>query len=183
MTQNPAKTPASSLLVPAGAHVLGNPEAPVTIVEFADLECPWCRDTAPVLHEAVERSEGQVRLVWRHFPLFSVHPHALTAALAAEVAGASGLFWAMEQRLFAHQDRLTDADLVEHAAAIGVPDPGSVVGEAAQTSADVVRRDYADGLAAGVEGTPTVFVNGMRCRGRITRDRLQDAVAQALAAG
>ena len=89
-------------------HVLGRLDAPVTVVEHGDLECPYCRAAAPVLRALVERSDGRVRLVWKHFPLFEVHPHALTAALAAEAAGAHGLFWEMHDLLFAHQDHLAD---------------------------------------------------------------------------
>lgn len=179
MTSTPGTRPADALFVPAGAHVLGDPAAPVTIVEFGDLECPYCRDAAPVLRELVEDSAGRVRLVWRHFPLFEVHPHALTAALAVEAAG--DRFWELHERLFEHQGRLTDADLVAHAAAVGVPDPASVAGEAAQAHADAVRRDYADGIAAGVQGTPTLFVDGVLWRGRIARDRLEKAVEEAYA--
>ncbi|WP_265520803.1 DsbA family protein [Oerskovia flava] len=170
---------AHDALVPVDAHVLGDSDAPVTIVEFGDLECPFCRDAVPVLRELVETSGGTVRLVFRHFPLFESHPHALTAALALEAAGAAGKFWEMQQLLFAHQDRLTDDDLVEHAATLGL-DAGAVVGDAVQQHADAVRRDYADGLAAGVEGTPTLFVNGERYRGRVTAQGLQAAVSSAL---
>ncbi|ROS76873.1 DsbA family protein [Cellulomonas sp. PhB143] len=170
-------------LVPAGAHVLGEPGAAVTIVEFGDLECPYCRDAAPVLRDAVASSGGQVRLVFRHFPLFAVHPHALTAALAAEAAAQAGAFWAMHDALFAHQDDLTDAGLARVAASLGVDglDGAAVVGQAAQRFGDVVERDYADAVAAGVEGTPTVFVDGARLTGRITRASVRAAVDAARA--
>ncbi|PZR55018.1 disulfide bond formation protein DsbA [Xylanimonas oleitrophica] len=169
------------LLVPEGAHVLGDPAAPVTVVEFADLECPYCRDATPVLRDVVASSGGTVRLVLRHFPLFEVHPHALVAALAVEAAGAQGRFWEMVEELYAHQDRLADADLVAAAERAGVPDPGAVAGPAAQRWSERVRRDYGDGLAAGVEGTPTVFVGGVPLRGRVTPERVRDAVAAATA--
>ncbi|MBD5786943.1 thioredoxin domain-containing protein [Cellulosimicrobium terreum] len=165
-------------LVPVDAHVLGDPDAPVTIVEFGDVECPYCRAAAPVLHDVVTSSGGRVRLVFRHFPLFEVHPHALTGALALEVAGAQGKFWPMHDVLFAHQDRLDDASLAGLAESLGV-DGASVVGEAAQNSAGVVRRDYADALALGVQGTPTLFVNGVRYRGKVTAEGLRAAIDAA----
>ena len=75
---------------PAERHVLGEPGAPVTVVEYGDYECPYCAGAAPILRELVSTSQGRVRLVFRNFPLFEVHPHALTAALAAESTAASG---------------------------------------------------------------------------------------------
>lgn len=155
--------------------VLGNPDAPVTVVEFGDLECPYCRAAAPVLRRLVEESDGRVRLVWRHFPLFEVHPHALAAALAAEAAGAQGRFWELHDRLLEQQDRLTDDDLRAHATALGL-DPEDLVGEHAEAFADAVRADYADGLALEVPGTPCVFVDGVRFRGRIELEALRAVV-------
>ena len=74
----------------AERHVYGRADAPITVLEFGDLECPYCRAAAPALRELVDTSGGRVRLVWRHFPLFEVHPYALSAALAAEAAGVAG---------------------------------------------------------------------------------------------
>jgi len=90
---------------PAERHVYGDVDAPVTILEFGDLECPYCRAAAGPLRELVDTSDGRVRLVWRHFPLFEVHPYALSAALAAEAAGVEGRFWEMQAELLSHQDR------------------------------------------------------------------------------
>ncbi len=101
-------------------HLLGEPEAPVTVVEYGDYECPYCAAAAPVLHELVQGSQGQVRLVFRTFPLFDVHPHALTAALAAEAHAPLGVFWKMHYLLFKHQDRLTDLDLRAYDDKLGV---------------------------------------------------------------
>ena len=159
---------------------IGDANAPVTIVEFGDLECPYCHDAAPVLRAVVEESGGTVRLVFRHFPLFEVHPYALTAALAAEAAGAQGRFWEMHDLLFAHQDRLDDVGLAHWAQTLGL-DGASVVGEAAQEHGDAVERDYLAGTALGVRGTPTLFVDGERYRGRVTEDGVRAAVAAALA--
>ncbi|BDZ40996.1 hypothetical protein GCM10025865_02950 [Paraoerskovia sediminicola] len=167
-------------LVPPDAHVLGDPGAPVTLVEFGDLECPYCRDAAPVLREVVETSGGQVRLVFRHFPLFEVHPHALTAALAVEAAGAVGAFWPVQEALFAAQPDLGDEVLRRVAVEHGV-DGTTAVGSGAQGFGDTVERDYADGLAAGVLGTPTLFVDGVRFRGPITTAAVRAAVDAAAA--
>lgn len=155
-------------------HAYGSPDARVTVVEFGDLECPHCRAAAPVLRALVDESAGDVRLVWRHFPLFEVHPHALTAALAAEAFAAHGRFWELHDRAFAHQDRLADPDLRRYAADAGI-DPDEVVGDAAQRWAPAVEADYLDGLAHGVGGTPTLVVDGVPYRGALTLPALRSA--------
>ncbi|WHP17147.1 DsbA family protein [Cellulomonas sp. ES6] len=158
--------------------VLGDPAAPVTITEYGDLECPYCRQAEPVLRRLVEESDGGVRLVWRHFPLFQVHPHALVAALAAEAAAEHGLFWEMQRALFAQQDRLAEPDLRAVGARLGL-DPVAVAGPGAQRFADLVEADYVTGLGLGVRGTPTLFVQDEQYRGRLDLDALRAAVAAA----
>ena len=157
-------------------HSYGSPTAAVTIVEFGDLECPHCRSAAPTLRELVDASGGRVRLVWRHFPLFEVHPHALTAALAAEAFAAHGRFWDLHDAAFAHQDHLADPDLRRYAVEAGI-DPEEVVGEAAQRWAPAVEADYLDGLAHEVAGTPTLFVDEARYSGPITLTALRSATS------
>lgn len=156
-------------------HVLGDPDAPVTVVEYGDLECPYCRDAEPVLRRLVEESEGRVRLVWRHFPLFQVHPHALAAALAAEAAGAHGQFWEMQRLLFSRQDALTDDDLAAYARELGI-EPEEVVGAPADRYARAVQADYEGGIELDVPGTPTVLVDGVRYRGRLELEALRAVV-------
>jgi len=156
-------------------HVRGAVDAPVTVVEYGDYECPYCAAAAPVLGQLVEESGGRVRLVFRNFPLADRHPYALTAALAAEAAGAQGAFWPMHDLLFTKQDRLTDAALRAYAEHLGL-DGDRVVGEAAQEFGDRVENDFAEGLAAGVEGTPTLFIDGVRYTGRMELGALRRAV-------
>jgi protein-disulfide isomerase len=155
-------------------HVLGNPDASVTVIEYGDFECPYCAAAAPVLRRLVEESDGRVRLVFRHFPLAGTHPHALTAALAAEAAGAQGAFWPMHDLLFARQDRLSDAALRAYAAELGL-DADRVVGEAAQEFADKVAADFEQALEDEVAGTPTVIVDGELFSGRVELAALRRA--------
>ncbi len=152
-------------------HVYGAAAAPMTLVEYGDFECPYCGAAAPVLRRLIDGSDGRARLVFRHFPLFNVHPFALTAALAAEASGEA--FWAMHDLLFAHQNDLTDADLAGYGRRIGA---GEVVGEAAQRSRPAVEADYASGGDAGVRGTPTLFVDGRRYPGRVELRALRAAL-------
>jgi protein-disulfide isomerase len=167
----------SAAVVPApDDHVLGNPLAPVTVVEYGDYECPYCAAAAPVLRRLVEESDGQVRLVFRNFPLADRHPYALTAALAAEAAGAQGAFWPMHDLLFARQERLDDASLRAYAEELGL-EGDRVVGEVAQPFADKVEKDFAAALAVGVGGTPTVFIDGRLFDGRMELGALRRAVS------
>jgi protein-disulfide isomerase len=159
-------------------HVLGDPAAPVTVLEYGDYECPYCAAAAPVLRRLVEESDGGVRLVYRNFPIADRHPYALTAALAAEAAGAQGAFWPMHDLLFVKQDRLDDASLRNYAERLGL-DPDRIVGAAAQPFGDKVEADFAAGIEAGVAGTPTVFVDGRQFSGRVEIGALRRAVAMA----
>jgi protein-disulfide isomerase len=156
-------------------HVLGDPDAAVTLLEYGDYECPYCAAAAPVLRQMVEESGGSVRLVFRNFPIADRHPYALTAALAAEAAGAQGAFWQMHDLLFARQDRLDDTALRAYAGELGL-DGRLVVGEAAQVFGDKVEADFAAGLAAGVGGTPAVFIDGRLWSGRVEVGALRRAI-------
>jgi protein-disulfide isomerase len=171
-------TSVTTLTVPVSDtdHVRGRAEAPVTIVEYGDYECPYCAAARPVL--AVLVDEGQIRLVFRNFPLADVHPYALTAALAAEAAAARGLFWEMHDQLFTHQRRLRDVDLARYAAALGLP-PGAVIGDAAQPYGDKVETDFRSGVDSGVRGTPTLFLNSRLYDGPVELSALRSAVRRA----
>jgi protein-disulfide isomerase len=170
-------TPAPAVVSTAPErHSYGDPDARVTVVEFGDLECPHCRAAAPVLRELVDTSAGQVRLVWRHFPLFEVHPHALTAALASEAAAEHGMFWQWHDLCFADQAHLSDPDLRRKAVTLGLA-PEAFAGPAAQRYAPAVESDYLAGIAAGARGTPSVFVAGAPFRERVELGRLRAAVA------
>ncbi|GLY30093.1 thioredoxin domain-containing protein [Kineosporia sp. NBRC 101731] len=158
-------------------HVFGNPDAEICIVEFGDYECPYCAGAAPALHELVESSDGRIRLVFQNFPLFETHPFALTAALAAEsaeVTGGSEVFWKMHHKLFKNQTRLTDGDLRLYAEFVGA-DPDRAAGEKAQEFAPLVQADYAAGIASGVVGTPTLFIDGAPYQGVVDVPSLRRA--------
>ncbi|TNM60701.1 DsbA family protein [Streptomyces sp. NP160] len=154
-------------------HVYGERDAPLAVVEHGDFECPYCAAAAPVLRALVDGSDGRVRLVFRHFPLFTKHPFALTAALASEEAAAQGRFWELHDLLFRHQADLSDPALVALAERAGLADPAAVVGQGAQRHREAVETDYADGGAAGVRGTPTLFVDGRLYTGRVEEAALR----------
>jgi len=148
--------------IPLDQHpVLGRKAAPIEIVEFADFECPFCGVAAPKIHALVEKDAkyaNKVRLVFYNMPL-KAHVHAEPAARAAWAAHLQGKFWPMHDQLFAHQDKLEDADLEGYAKAAGC-DLGKW--KAAFTAAPTAKRvadDYAFGEKIGVEGTPSIYVD------------------------
>lgn len=157
-------------------HVRGALDAPITLLEYGDFECPYCAAAGPVLDEVVRGSGGQVRLIFRNFPLYTIHPYALTAALAAEAAAAQGGFWRMHDLLLAQQARLTDWDLARYAKKLGL-DASKVTGDEAQPYGDKVEADFQAGLRAGVRGTPSVFINGQLYEGRFDLTGLRRAVS------
>jgi Na+/H+ antiporter NhaA/predicted DsbA family dithiol-disulfide isomerase/CRP-like cAMP-binding protein len=161
---------------PARDHVRGPVDAPLELVEYGDVECPFCARATGVLSELRRRFGDDLRYVFRHSPLPDVHPHAELAAEATEAAGAQGAFWAMHDRLFAHQDHLEASELLDHAAALGL-DLGRFARELGDgTHAPRVREDVASAEASGVSGTPTFFVNGVRHDGPTTTDALAAAL-------
>jgi protein-disulfide isomerase len=165
-------------LDPQYDHTRGPANAPVTLVEYGDFECPYCGQAEPVVR-ALLADFGDLRYVWRHLPLSDVHPHAQLAAEAAEAAAAQGAFWPMHDLLFTHQDALTARDLVRYAEQLGL-DVGlfredlRVRAHAARVAEDV---DSAD--LSGVSGTPTFFINGQRHQGAYDIDTLSAAIRAA----
>jgi len=148
-----------------GDHVAGPRDAPVTLVEYGDFECPYCGRAYPIVKNIQRQLGPQLCFVFRHFPLKESHPHAEHAAEAAEAAGAQGKFWEMHDMLFEHQRRLADADLVRYADELGL-DAERVARELAMGIwARRVRDDFRSGVRSGVNGTPTFFVNGYRFDG------------------
>jgi protein-disulfide isomerase len=161
-----ARTPSSIALPPprvavdvAGSPSRGPVDAPVTIVEFSEFQCPFCRRVLPALREVEDRYRGRIRLVFRHFPL-ARHKDAPKAAEAAECARDQGRFWEMHDRLFENAERLGIADLKRHARAVGLDGPAFDGCLDSGRHEGRWRRDLADALSYGASGTPMFFVNG-----------------------
>ena len=148
-------------------HVQGPATAPVTLVEYGDFECPYCRAAVPIVQEVQRLLGDRLRFVFRHFPLTGVHPHAQQAAEAAEAAAAQEMFFAMHAALFDHQDALDDDHLVQYAADLDL-DSARIRGElAAHSHAGRVREDFESGLSSGARGTPTFYLDGARYDGLV----------------
>jgi protein-disulfide isomerase len=143
-------------------HTQGSPDAPVTLVEYGDYQCPFCGAAYPIVKEVQARLGERLRFVFRNFPITTSHPHAALAAEAAEAAGAQGRFWEMHDHLYEHQRHLKDADLHAYAEQLGL-DVARFDNElATHAHADRVREDFMSGVRSGVNGTPTFYINGVR---------------------
>jgi protein-disulfide isomerase len=155
---------AAHLMLPVSErdHVQGPETAPVTLVEYGDFECPFCGAAHLIIKEIQRELGDQLRFVFRHFPLATIHPHAEHAAEAAEAAGAQGRFWAMHDTLFEHQRALDDQHLMQYARALGLDIERFEREMAAHIYAPRVREDFMSGVRSGVNGTPTFFINGVR---------------------
>ena len=150
------------LTVPVSAvdHVLGPEHAHVTVVEYADFECPNCKQAAPAVKLLLERFAERVRFAFRHNPLEEVHPHALMAAQAAECAGGQGQFWPMHDLLFENQLHLKANQLRGYAERLGLDMARYTAEMDDQVYLQRIREQQRSGRDSGVRGTPTFFVNG-----------------------
>jgi protein-disulfide isomerase len=175
----------SILTLPVGPrdHAQGPPDAPVTLVEYGDYECPSCGMAYPIVEALQARFGDRMRFVFRNFPLAELHPHAQHAAEAAEAAGAQGAFWPMHDRLFEHQKQLDDAHLRGYALAESLDADRFTADLSGHAYADRVREDVMSGVRSGVHGTPTFFVNGERHDGSWDAEHLAAAIDGALRAG
>jgi protein-disulfide isomerase len=168
---------------PTRDHVRGPVDAPVSLVEYGDYECPYCGAAHPVVNEIQRLMGDELQFVYRHFPLTTVHPHAEQAAEAAEAAGSQGRFWAMHDVLFENQQRLEAPYLHAYAEALGL-DVGQFDRELVEhIHAGRVREDFMSGVRSGVNGTPTFYINGVRHNGSFELPVLLAALRRAASVG
>ena len=146
-------------------HVLGPADAPATLLVYGDYECPYTREVQIAVERLRPRLGDAFRYAFRHFPLRSIHPHAQHAAEAAEAAHAQGRFWAMHEALFRHQDALDDGSLLAYAESLALDRTAFALAMQANEFAPRVQADLESGVESGVQGTPTLFINGARYRG------------------
>jgi protein-disulfide isomerase len=160
-------------------HVLGPADAPLTLVEYGDFECPFCRAAEPVVETIRQRLGRRLRFVFRHFPR-PEHPHARHAAEAAEAAAAQApeAFWMMAKSLFAHQSALSDGNLREYALALGLDAERFDHDFGQHVFRDRVHEDVLSGVASGAHATPTFFINGAKHEGPDTFDDLWAAISR-----
>jgi Na+/H+ antiporter NhaA len=161
-------------------HIRGLDDAPVTVVEYGDFQCPYCGQAEPVVRELL-RDVGDLRYVWRHLPLYDVHPRAQLAAEAAEAAARQRAFWPMHDLLLDHQDALEPSDVIAYAEQLGLDLDRFTEDLDNHTGAAQIAEDVESADLSGVSGTPTFFVNGRRHHGAYDIDALTTAVRVARA--
>lgn len=142
-----------------GSPTVGPDNAPITIVEFADFECPHCGEVAPLLDKLVESHKGDIRFVFKMFPLPG-HPHAEPAARAAVAAGKQGKFWEMHHKLFANQHHLEQTDIDSYAKELGLDVSRLHADMQANETSDRIAKDRKLGEDLKIQGTPSIFING-----------------------
>jgi protein-disulfide isomerase len=164
----------------AGAPVRGAADAAVTIVEFSDFECPYCKQASGTIAKVMEKYAGKVKLAYRDFPLEKIHPQARSAAEAAQCARAGGKFWEYHDALFVQSPKLAADDLKRYAKEIGldVDKFDACVAGGAQSAA--VQKDIDEGTRLGITGTPAFFINGRFLNGSQPLDAFSKVIDDEL---
>jgi protein-disulfide isomerase len=161
---------------------LGTGAAPVTLVEFADFECPFCRQMAPRIAQLKSMFGDRLRIVWKDYPLGDIHPNAYRAAHAARCALGQGAFWKYHDALFASEELTTEV-LMNAAGKVGLDKGRFAKCVESRGPVSQVTSNVRVGVSLGIEGTPTLFINGRRVEGIQSYERLQEIVAEELRAG
>ncbi len=162
--------------------VLGNPDAPVTMVVFGDYECPFCKKSADTAEAQVREeyvASGKVKVVFRDYPL-SFHEFARPAAIAAQCAGAQGKYWEYHDMLFKNQEKLASVDFAKLAGEVGIDSVAFTACTVDPKTAAEVEADFQAGQLLGVEGTPATFINGALIPGAYPYETYKEAIETAL---
>jgi protein-disulfide isomerase len=150
---------------PQRDHIFGSVNGSIKLLEYGDYECPFCGEAHVIVKEVKRRLGDDLVFAFRNFPLTNIHPHAEHAAEAAEAAGAHGDFWGMHDRLFENQGALEDRNIAGYAAELGLDATRLIREVVSSACATRIREDFKSGVRAGVNGTPTFFINGERYDG------------------
>ena len=162
-------------------HIRGSGRSLVTLVEYGDYECPHCGAAHPVVKQLLQHFGDRLRLVYRHFPLTEIHPHAGPAAETAEFAGTYNLFWETHDSLYANQHRLSMPLLFALVAALNLSETALREALTSGRYLPKIQEDFMGGVRSGVNGTPTFFVNGQRHDGGYSYRDLAFAIDTAMA--
>lgn len=166
-------------VAPERDHIQGPEEAPVTLLEYGDYQCPYCARAYPVVEALQATLAEQMRFAFRHFPLTTVHPFAWGAAEAAEAAGAQGAFWPMHDVLFRDPEHLALPDLLVRGKVLQLDINRFEEDLLTRVYQPRVEADFLSGVRSGVGGTPTFFINGFRYEGQPDFESLLSALRLA----
>ncbi len=167
--------------VTADDHAQGPADAPVTLLEYGDYECPHCGHAHPIVKALQEEFGDELRFVFRNFPLVNAHPHAELAAESAEAAAAQAKFWEMHDWLFENQEELDAENIVAAAEDMSIEARRFVQDLESGKFRARVKHDFTGGVRSGVNGTPTFFINGVRHDADFEFDTLTAAIRAAAA--
>lgn len=169
-----------SVLIPSWSPTLGPSNASITIIEFGDFQCPYCKASFSIIRRVLNEYPDDVRLIYRHLPLTNVHPLAMDLAHASMCAHEQGKFWAFHDRLFQFQDSVSANNIEEQAVAAGLNIERFRKCEAERRFELQVQQDFADAVAVGGRGTPTWLVNGQLVEGSLPFNVWQDIIDSLL---
>ena len=167
-------------IIPTKDVFVGDPKAPVTLMEYGDYESEACAKVNEVVVKLLEQYNGKLRFNFRHFPLTKIHQHAMKAAEASLGAAQEGKFWEMHTMLFQHRRRLGAISLREYAKDVGVVNKKFLDNLVNSTYGWQVRSDLLEGLNKGVRDVPAFFINGVLFTGKPTFDNLKKGIEEAL---
>jgi protein-disulfide isomerase len=167
-------------IIPTKDVFVGDPKAPVTLMEYGDYESEACAKVNEVVEKLLKQFDGKLRFNFRHFPLTKIHQHAMKAAEASLGAAQEGKFWEMHAMLFAHRRRLGAISLREYAKDVGVVNKKFLDNLVNSTYGWQVRSDLLEGLDKGVRDVPAFFINGELFTGKPTFENLRKGIEEAL---
>lgn len=160
-------------------HIQGNANAPITLIEYGDYECPYCGMAYPIVKQIQKHFGERLRFVFRNFPITESHPHAGIAAMSAEFAATKGKFWQMHDILYENQGNLELSDLINYAKSLNLA--GNELQTAIENEVFVkkIEDDFMGGVRSGVNGTPSFFINGQRFNNSFEYENLLAAITSA----
>jgi protein-disulfide isomerase len=168
--------PHPTLPNPDHDHIQGPIDAPLALVEYGDYQCPYCGEAYPIIKAVQKRLGNRLCFAFRNFPLSNIHQHAEHAAEAAEAAGAQGKYWEMHDLLFENQDELEDDALAQYAESLSLDAPRLMAEVQMGAFSARIHDDFKGGARSGVNGTPTLFINGVRFNDAPNVDALVSAL-------
>jgi protein-disulfide isomerase len=161
-------------------HIHGPHNAATELVQYGDFQCPHCGMAYPVVKEILKAFQGQIKFIFRHFPLSNVHEYAVPAAIAAEAAGRQKKFWEMHDVIYENQSELSNHALAEWAAEIGLDMVAFKRDIKDDALLEKVENDFESGVRSGVNGTPSFFINGYKYNGDYGFDSLFKAIEMSI---
>lgn len=161
-------------------HIQGKNDAPITLVEYGDYQCPYCGQAYPIVKQIQENFGDNLRFVFRNFPLSEMHQYAFGAAEAAEVADDYGKFWEMHDMLYEHQDQLSESHLIDYASQLGIDPKEFRTKLESNSKAQRVKDDFMSGVESGVNGTPSFYINNRKYEGAWDYESLKTILSELI---